>query len=170
MIQRKQTIYLFLSGALILISFFVPLATYIGETNSLVLYIYKVVSLVPGSETGVSPYFILPLLTIVSLIAIFSFVTIFLYNRRKNQLLFVRFMLLLVLVYIGLFFFHYNEIMEQLTGGIAIYEYGITIPGLEMQIPTIVFLLPLATAMFLFMAARGISHDEKLVRSTERLR
>jgi uncharacterized protein DUF4293 len=170
MIQRKQTIYLFLAGALILISFFVPLATFIGETNSLVLYIYKVVSLVPGSETGVSPYFILPLLTIVPLITIISFLTIFLYKRRRSQLLMVRFMLLLDLTYIGLYFFHYNEVLEKLSGGIASYEYGVTIPGLEMQIPTIVFLLPLAIAMLLFLASKGIAKDEKLVRSTDRLR
>ncbi len=170
MIQRKQSIYLFLAGVILLITYFVPLANFIGESNSLVLYIYQVISLVPGTETGLSPYFVLPLLTSISLVIIISFITIFLYKKRKSQLLLVRFMLLLILVYIGLYFFHYMDVLENLSGGYASYEFGLVIPGIDIQIPTIIFIIPLVTAMLLFMAARGIVSDEKLIRSTDRLR
>ncbi len=170
MIQRKQSIYLFLAGAILIITYFVPLASFIGESNSLVLYIYQVISLVPGAETGLSPYFVLPLLTSVSMIIILSFLTIFLYKKRKSQLLLVRFMMLLILVYIGLYFFHYMDILETLSGGIASYEYGLVIPGVNFAIPTVIFIVPLVTAMLLFMASKGIISDEKLIRSTERLR
>lgn len=153
-----------------LVTFFVPLATFIGESNSLVLYLYKVEGLVPGIETGLSPYFILPLMTIVALIIIFSVVTIFLYKKRRGQLILVRFMLLLDLTYFGLYFFHYIDTLEQLTGGLASYSYGIDIPGSGIQIPTVVFVIPLVTALLLFMAANGIRSDEKLIRSADRLR
>lgn len=153
-----------------MVTFFVPLASFIGESNSLVLYIYQVVSMVPGVETGLSPYFILPLMTIVSLIVLFSFVTIFLFKKRRSQLLLVRFMLLLVLVFFGLYFFHYMDVLEQLSGGYASYDYGINIPGSAIQIPTVVFIIPLATALLLFMASRGILSDEKLINSMDRLR
>lgn len=170
MIQRKQSIYLFLAGALLTITYFVPLSSFIGETDSLVLYIYKVVSLVPDSGSPFGPYFVLPLLATITLIVLLSIVTIFLYKSRKVQLTLVRFMLLLLLLFIGEYFFYYIDALESKSGGFAIYEYGLTIPGMEMQIPTIVFLIPLASAMFLFMAARGIVSDEKLIRSTDRLR
>jgi len=153
-----------------LISFFVPLAIFVGESNSLVLYLYKVEGLVPGIETGLSPYFILPLMTIVALIVVFSIVTIFLYKKRRVQLILVRFMQLLVLTYFGLYFFHYMDVLEKLSGGFASYEYGINIPGSTMQIPTVVFILPLVSALLLFMASNGIKNDEKLIRSADRLR
>ncbi|MBC8319756.1 MAG: DUF4293 domain-containing protein [Bacteroidetes bacterium] len=170
MIQRKQSVFLFIAAALLFITYFVPLSSFIGEKDSLVLYIYKIESLVPGFSSPFSPYFILPILSLVSLIVVMSIVTIFMYKNRRLQLIFVRFMLLLLLIYIGLYFFYYIDILENQTGGFANYEYSISIPGIALQIPTIVFLIPLVSALLLFMAARGIRNDEKLVRSTDRLR
>lgn len=170
MIQRKQTVYLFFAAVIMLVTFFVPLATFIGEQNSLKLYLYKVEGLVPGIETGLSPYFILPLLTSVGLIVILSFLTIFLYKNRRVQLILVRFMLLLVLVYFSLYFFYYIDVLENLSGGLASYDYGISIPGSLIQIPVVVFVLPLVTSILLFMASRGIINDERLIKSADRLR
>lgn len=62
------------------------------------------------------------------------------------------------------------DILEQMSGGYASYEYGINIPGSGIQIPTVVFVIPLVTALMLFMASRGIISDEKLVNSMDRLR
>jgi len=170
MIQRKQSIFLFFAAAILSVTYFFPISTFIGESDSLVLYIYSVISLVPDSQVSLSPYFILPLFTIVSLVVTLSFVTIFLFNKRRVQLILVRFMLLLLLIYIGLYFFYYTEILENISGGIASYPNGLTLPTLEMQIPTIVFIVPLISAVLLFMASRGIISDEKLIRSTDRLR
>jgi len=170
MIQRKQSIYLFLAAALLLITFFVPLASFIGAKDSLVLYIYQVVSLVPGSGSEFSSYFILPLLVPVVLIVVISLISIFLYKKRKLQLLLVRFMLLLLLFYIGVYFFYYVDVLEKQSGSIANYEYGLEIPGIEIQIPTVIFIIPLVSAALLLMASRGIISDEKLIRSADRLR
>jgi hypothetical protein len=170
MIQRKQSVYLFLAAAILSVTYFFPLSSFIGETDSLVLYLYKVISLVPDSLVPLSPYFILPLFTIVSLVVVMSFVTIFLFKNRRVQLILVRFMLLLLLVYIGVFFFYYVDVLSNLSGGIASYPNGLTIPSTDIQIPTIVFIVPLVSAVLLFLASRGIIGDEKLVRSTERLR
>lgn len=170
MIQRKQTVYLLVASVLMLLTFFAPIARFIGASNSLVLYIYKVEGLVPGVETGLSPYFIIPLLSISSLVVIISLLTIFLYKNRNRQLLLVRFMLLLVMAFFGLYFFYYMDILQNLSGGLASYDYGITIPGSAIEIPTIVFVIPLVTAVMLFLASRGIINDEKLVRSVDRLR
>lgn len=153
-----------------LLTFFAPLARFIGESNSVALYIYKVVGLVPGVETGLSPYFVIPLMAIVSVIVILSFVTIFMYKKRMRQLLMVRFMLLLVMTYFGLYFFYYIDTLQNLTGGYAAYDYGIDIPNTGFQIPMLVFVIPLLAAIMLFLASRGILNDEKLVRSADRLR
>jgi len=170
MIQRKQSIFLFLAAAILSVTYLFPIANFIGETNSLVLYIYSVVSLVPDSVLPIGPYFVLPLLSLVTLITTLSIVTIFLFKNRRIQLFLVRFMLLLLLLYIGLFFFYYVEILENMSGGIASYPYGLTVPSTEIQMPTIIFIVPLASAILLFMASRGIISDEKLVRSIDRLR
>jgi len=170
MIQRKQSVYLFLAATILSVAYFFPLSAFIGESDSLVLYVYRVISLVPDSQVPLSPYFILPLFTIVSLVVIMSLVTIFLFKNRRIQLILVRFMLLLLLVFIGVYFFYYVDVLSTLSGGIASYPNGIVIPSTEIQIPTIVFLIPLASAVLLFMASRGIISDEKLVRSTDRLR
>lgn len=170
MIQRKQSIYLFLAGALMTITYFVPLSCFIGEQDSLVLYIYKVVSLVPDSGPPFGPYFVLPLFTSISLIVTVSIVTIFLFKKRRVQLILVRFMLLLLLLYIGAYFFYYVDVLEIQSGGYATYQYALAIPGTGIQVPTVIFLIPLVSAALLFMASRGIINDEKLVRSIDRLR
>lgn len=170
MIQRKQSVYLFFAAALLSITYFVPLSSFIGEKDSLVLYLYKVESLVPGFGSPFSSFFILPLFVPVTLIMIISIVTIFLYNNRKLQLTLVRFMLLLLLIYIGIYFFYYIDVLENQSGGYASYQYSVPILETGMQIPTVIFIIPLVSAMLLFMATRGITNDEKLVRSTDRLR
>lgn len=170
MIQRKQSVYLFLAAAMMIITFFVPLGTFIGAKNSLVLYLFQVVSLVPDSDIPFGTYFLLPLLAPVVLMVIISFVTIFLYKNRKLQLILVRFMLLLILFYLGTYFFYYLDVLETASGSFASYDYGLEIPGLEMQIPTVIFIIPLISAALLFMASRGILNDEKLIRSADRLR
>ncbi len=170
MIQRKQSLFLFFAAAILSLTFFFPLSKFIGESDSLVLYIYKVVSLVPDSTLPFQPYFILPLLSLITLIIILSLITIFLYKNRRAQLVLVRFLLLLLLFYIGLFFFYYVGIFESETGGVVSYPYGLIIPSTTINIPTIVFLLPLVSAIFLFLASRGIVNDEKLVHSADRLR
>ena len=83
MIQRKQSIYLFFAAALLCITYFVPLSSFIGEKDSLVLYLYQVKTLVPGFSSPFTPFFILPLLISVTLIVIISIVTIFLYKKIK---------------------------------------------------------------------------------------
>ncbi len=79
-------------------------------------------------------------------------------------------MLLLLLFYIGIYFFYYLDILEEQSGSLASYEYGVEIPGIGMQIPTVIFIIPLVSAALLFMASRGIISDEKLIRSADRLR
>jgi len=156
MIQRKQSLFLLLAVASLVGLAFLPIASFIGEKDSLVMYVYKVVSLVPDSPTVFSSMFLLPLLAIVLVTAITSFGTIFMYKNRIRQIRMVRLMVFLLVVAIGLFFLYYTSAMEEATAGTITPELGI-------------YLIPVSI-LLLFLALRGIIADERLIRSSERLR
>ncbi len=157
MIQRKQSIFLFLSAVFLSLDLFFPLASFIGDKDSIVLYVYKIVSLVPDSTMPYNSNFILPLLILVLLSIIIILGTIFIYKNRKAQMKMVKLALLFVVIFIGIFFLYYVNALEQYTDGVAQYNY-------------IGSSAPLLALVFLVLAYRGILQDEKLVRSADRLR
>ncbi|MCB2207859.1 MAG: DUF4293 domain-containing protein [Bacteroidetes bacterium] len=156
MIQRKQTIFLLLSAIALGLLHYFPLASFIGDKDSLVMYIYQVVSLVPDQVSALPDYFIFPILAVNSMIILLTILTIFLFKNRRMQLNLLRFSLILLLIMIGSFFFYYVNILEKATGGLTHYEIG--------------SYMPLVAFVFYILAYRGIMSDEKLVRSADRLR
>lgn len=138
-------------------AFYFPLADAIGALDSVVLYAYKVESLVPDNIPNLPVYFIYPLLALSTLILAFCVVTIFLFKTRMRQMMFIRVSVILVVILIALFFFYYSPELETVTGGIAVYK----IPGAY---------LPIGTLVFLILASRAVMADEKLIRSADRLR
>ena len=157
MIHRIQSVYLLLASITMGAAFYFPLADAIGALDSLVLYTYKVDSLVPDNIPNLSAYFLWPLLGLSSLILFFSFFTIFLYKVRMRQMMLIRISVILLVVLIALFFFYYSPELELVSGGIVRYN----VPGAY---------LPIATLIFLILASRSIMADEKLIRSADRLR
>lgn len=157
MIQRIQSLYLLLAAIAMGATAYFPLADAIGAKDSLVLYIYKIGSLVPDSIPDFPVYFMWPMIGIASLAFIMSIITIFLFKKRIVQLNVLRIAVLLLLVMIALFFFYYTPEMERVSGGIIGYQ----VPGAY---------LPIVTFVFYVLAYRGIMADEKLIRSAERLR
>ena len=156
MIQRKQTIFLLLVILALAVSFFFPLAEFIGANESIVLFVQKAHSLVPDSAFNKNVYFSLPLLSATGFVMLFSLIAIFLYKNRKAQMQVIKVCILVEIIFIGLFFFYYVSKLEALTGGSAEYK-------------TAVF-MPLVALVFLVLAYRGVLQDEKLVRSADRLR
>lgn len=157
MVQRIQSVYLFLVVISLAAMFYFPLASFIGgEKDQLILYIYKLVSKVPDSSPAVPAWFIFPNLILASLSLAVTLFSIFLYKNRKMQLKMVRFVVILILILIGAFFFYYAVELEEVSGIAAHYEIGAY--------------LPLIAFVFLLLAYRGIMADEKLIRSSERLR
>ncbi len=157
MIQRIQSVYLLLATIAMAVSFFFPLADAIGINDSLVLYTYKMESLVPDSVPELPVYFIWPMLGLSSLVLLFSFMTIFLYKSRMRQLMLIRISVIMLVVLIALFFFYYSPEMERISGGVTMYG----VPGAY---------LPVVALVFLILASRAIMSDEKLIRSADRLR
>ena len=93
----------------------------------------------------------LPLIFVTLTVGILTLITIFLYKNRKLQL---RLTILAVLLETGLIFLYYEEIQTFIGKG----TFSITA------------ILHVAVFVFLILAARGISSDNKLIKDSNRLR
>ena len=156
MIQRKQSLFLLLAVIASALTFFFPLAEFIGEKGSFVMFIHQVQDLVPDSANHYTLNFLLPLLSANSFVIIFSLIAVFLYKNRKVQMQIIKLNILLEVVLIGLFFFYYVDVLEKASGAIASYKAGV--------------FMPMASLILLVLAYRGVVQDERLVRSADRLR
>lgn len=158
MIQRKQSIYLFLAAIAMALDFIFPIAKFIGSGSyQLELYIYQVVSLVPDSHPPFDVMFVAPLTALTGSVVIGSLITIFMYRRRMMQAKLVRGLVIFTLGDLALIFFYNVPTLEKLSNNIAEYNYV----GIAM---------PLIAMVLLIFAVNGIIKDEKLVRSADRLR
>ena|SRR6218665_1274665 len=94
--------------------------------------------------------FSIPLILLSIAIGILALVGIFLYKNRPLQF---RITLIAILVEVVLIFLYYTQSKNFVNG-----EFSLT------------SLLQGCVAFFLFLAARGIRHDEKIVKDSNRLR
>lgn len=156
MIQRKQSLFLLGAIAALIALFFFPLARFIGDIDSLELYIYKLESLVPDQIPEFPAILILVLAFMAVLMLLIAIVSIFMFKNRKMQMFLVKTGIIINLVLIAGFFFYYVNELEIATGALVTYEVG-----------TYLMLVPF---VFFILAYRGIVSDEKLIRSADRLR
>ena len=138
MIQRIQSIYLFLSSVCMVLLSFLPIGKFSTEDPALA----------SAESTD-----ILPLLITVLAGAAISFLTIFLFKNRILQKNIAKIGLLAIIVSIGLMVFYF--FIQESTKLVQLFPTG---------------LLAIGSAVFIFLAIRGISKDENLVRSMDRLR
>lgn len=92
----------------------------------------------------------IPVILVTAAVGITSLICIFLYKNRKLQL---RLTVLCIALEALLIFLYYTQV-KTFTGG----TYALTA------------LLQGCIVFFLFLAARGINHDEKIIRDSNRLR
>ncbi len=158
MIQRKQTIFLLLATIAMILNFFFPVAKFIGSGDyQLEYYLYKAVSLVPDVNPPLDTNFFMINTAFAGVVALGSFIAVFLYKNRVLQAKVVRLLVLFTLAHIGLLFFYSIPTLEKVSGNIVEYNYV----GIAM---------PLVAFLMLILAVKGIMGDEKLVRSADRLR
>ena len=158
MIQRIQTVFLFLAFLATLALFFFPLAGIYSNTAAYKFYIYELKNMVPGEASLFSFMTTFPLLLLNILVGAFSIAAVFLYKNRVLQAKIVRVAILSDIILIALVFFVYAKIIETklLASPDYLDETGIY--------------FPLISLIFLILANRSIMKDEKLVRSVDRLR
>lgn len=155
MIQRVQSIWLFLASLSLVLMLFLPLV--IKEANSVENSIYTsglFQKSAGQSGSGIKAEAFLPLLITNIAVAVICLVNIFNFRKRSLQ----KRMAVVSIVIIIAFGFWCSIYAKKLPGGIdgAAFGFGAYLPALAI--------------LFCILAIFGINKDERLIRSAERLR
>jgi len=145
MIQRIQSVFLFLSSLSIAGLFGVPFATSDMKTSQFL------------SDQVYSIHDHVVLITLVALSGIFSLVSIFLFKNRPLQLKMGYFSIIMsILLIVATIILFYNEASTMATEASIEEGFGIG--------------LPIIAIIFAGLGVRYIKKDDKLVQSMDRLR
>jgi len=155
MIQRIQTLYLFIVTALMVAMAFLPLATVIVDENT--LYTLVAFGLKP-LEGGALVSTIWALFAMEAIIALISLVTIFLFRKRILQIRLTVFNILLMIGFYGLFIYLVFNPNYLISGDNISFTYKFAL------------CFPFVSMILSYLAIRNIGADEALVRSLDRLR
>lgn len=155
MIQRVQSLYLFLTTIISFLFLNGSILSFINKTGSVIkITLTSILRDTEGQGTETIEK-VLPLTIILILVASVAMVTIFLFKNRNIQLWFSRILIGLVSgLILVLCYYSYLIISE--------YECKI-VPGIKMTLPFILLILSV-------LAYRGIRKDDNLVKSYDRLR
>lgn len=162
MLQRIQTVFMFLATVAGILFFFFPIASYISNTVHLTFFIHLLddAAANPFNEMAEATlefgqWFTLPLAIGQFLIIVILLFTIFQFKKRSLQ---IRLNLLSIFLNVLLVggVFYYTTILEGKTGVTSQYGVGVV--------------FPLLAIILIFMANYYIRKDEKLIQSANRLR
>jgi hypothetical protein len=156
MIQRIQSVYLLLAAVSGLVLYFLPIAWFYGELNTIEWFVCRLNDHVPSNTAIFGKLFLLPLSVINLVNTLLAVYTIFSYKKLSRQLQFVRLNIFLTFIYIAAVFFYYADTIGSKVLVSAQYSFGA--------------FLPLISLIFLLLAMRGIQADIKLIKSVDRLR
>ena len=147
MIQRIQTVYLFIS-ALLIASLMKLTFAELSVNNELYTFVAK--GIFNGEELIFNG---MAILVFIPVIALLHFITIFLYKKRILQIRILVFSVVLLLGLFGLFFY---------------FSYvGFDGAKIAFKIPVA---FPLVAVILDYLAIRAIGKDEALIRSLNRIR
>lgn len=158
MIQRIQTLYLFLAFLAIALLFAFPLAQFFSETGTYIFSITGLKNMVPGEPDAFNSKVFLPMVIVAIGIALLVLFTIFQFKKRALQIKLTSVGVFASIVLIMGIFFLYIPMIEKKINIVPNYLDSIGI------------YLPLIALVFIVMANRAIKRDDKLVRSADRLR
>lgn len=155
MIQRIQSVYLFLTTMLSLLFLKGSFSNFTGKSESMIKVTFTGIFRNNGRQVCELVGKSVPLSIIIILIPVLCLFTIFLFKKRKIQKLLA---ISLIIVVTGLIIvsFYYSWYI------ITTFSYEI-IPGYKMVIPVLMLIL-------VVLAYRGIKKDENLIKSYDRLR
>ena len=155
MIQRKQTLFLLLAVIACAFCLFLPVGSFEPKGMGVTTQVYN---LGVVGETGISiSSTCIPLFLLQCVTAILSLVTIFLFNNRKLQMSLCS----VALLFDALWCVDY-----------ALILFGIIpVPEVEGKM-SLGFgaCLPVVSLILIWMAKKGVEHDEKLVKAADRIR
>ncbi|MGV3704996.1 MAG: DUF4293 domain-containing protein [Arcticibacter sp.] len=155
MLQRIQTLWLFLSTTMILALFLFP---YLQVFNAMgtpkVIKVTGIYENVGGQIVKTEDFTLITIVTV--LLALIPLVIVFMYKERKRQIMMGYVTILLILAYS----FWLTTTAKTSLGDVQLQfqNYGLGIIFLPLSI------------LFIILAIRGIRGDIKLLRSADRLR
>lgn len=156
MIQRIQSVYLFLVTVLMSFMIFLPLASLgLRDGQSVVFYSYGVNKYIT-QENAEMINRTLPILLLVCLTGLISFVNIFQFGKRVIQMRICLLNILLLAILFLLVLLYYHMVKSSLPVG----DRTMKLPGI----------FPVLGIVLTFLAYRNIHEDEILVQSYDRLR
>jgi hypothetical protein len=150
MIQRIQTVYLLGAIALVVLCFYFPMAEFINTSGHQDMYTLG------GLTSGMAGKNFSEILAFLSGIVVgASFISVFMYKKRKRQIKACMIIIVLLILINILVFVQIAQLKQEL-GMVASYK-----------LPCV---FPLISAVLVFLAYRGIKKDEELVKSYDRIR
>jgi hypothetical protein len=155
MIQRIQTVYLFIVAGLFIALLFLPIAVLQSGEQ---VYSFDVSGLNMATQPSELLYPTWSLLAIVAIIILLSFVIIFLYKKRILQ---IRMCVFNTLLMIGFCILAAMYVWQ--------FSQSPDLPGVKLNIH-LWAAFPMIAMILNYLAIRNIGADETLVRSLERLR
>ncbi|MBP7496064.1 MAG: DUF4293 domain-containing protein [Bacteroidales bacterium] len=150
MIQRIQSIFLFITFVCFTVIFFFPVAKY----YEYIFFITGLTKLTPVPSISISVN-TLPLIIIAVLIGLGALVNIFLYKNMQRQVLIVKILFLLNLLFVVVIFFYTDNIEAKL--------------GTKTNF-TFLSILPLITMVLIYLSGTYINKDIQKIKSADRLR
>ena len=150
MIQRKQTIYLLLALAALIVCLCLPIGKL--TSNAMQGAEAAVYNIGLYTRTGLDAHPVL--FTDIVAVATRSFINIFLYNKRKLQMKICVVNIVLCLVWYA----YYAFMALSMFKGIGSFSMSFAV------------CLPLVAMILLILARAGIKADEELIRSMSRIR
>lgn len=150
MIQRKQSVFLFLAAVFGILALCMQLATVSAEG----LTVYRVFSLWSIGQSGTCSFMSWPLFVLMLLSTTLSLFTIFIYKRRPFQARLCMVNILIIL----LWYIAMVVISKQMAPDAM---------NFHVEIASV---FPAVAAILIFMARKAILADEKLVRAADRIR
>jgi hypothetical protein len=161
MIQRIQTIYLLLAAVAMALTLHFPLGTIVAGEDTIVLNAFNVSIL---GESVQATWLYICLIVMLALPALLSAIIIFLY---KNRMLQFRLCMSNIVLHLG----------AMACIAIFCWRMSVGIASLEpyRELPRVftlgwVSVMPVISLILVVLAMRGISKDEALVRSLDRIR
>jgi hypothetical protein len=154
MIQRIQSLYLFLAATLIGAIFFFPLAELADKAGTTYTFFYRgLYGPLQGANVLIENTTLLALLfMLIFMLILFN---IFLFKYRSIQMKICIANILLLVISIALAYF---ELVNSFAKYNSVVHYNV------------IATFPLVVLILLFLAYRAIKKDEKLVRSIDRIR
>jgi Na+/proline symporter len=155
MIQRIQSIYLFLTTVLSFLFLKGGILNFINEKGDTIKLTFSGVVKTSGSNAPELIHSSLLIAVLIIIIVLLALITIFLFKKRNIQMMLAGLLTGVIATFIIACGYYYWLIVSENNGEL--------VPGIKMILPVIMLILAI-------LAYRGIKKDDRLVKSYDRLR